>query len=137
MKNNILLFCLVLLTLITTISCKKEKDPTVIGKWVSISNYTEENGAFTWKQTNGFSQFFTFNPDARFSTFIDIPTGGGTYAYDNRAAKINLNYEADHYGTIPGTVNYKIDEMTNNRLVVSSFSSSGSLQFKTEFIRLD
>jgi hypothetical protein len=135
-KNKILLLSLIFLTLFT-ISCKKEKGPAVIGKWVSISNYTEENGSFTWRPTNGFSQFVTFNPDSRFSTFIDIPTGGGTYAYDNRVAKIDLNYEADHYGTIPGTVTYKIEELTNNRLVVSSFSSSGNLQFKTEYIRLD
>lgn len=136
MKNKILLFCLIFFTL-TTISCKKEKDPAVIGKWVSTSHYSEENGHFSWKPTNGFSQSITFNPDARFSTFIDIPTGGGTYAYDNRAAKIDLNYEADHYGTIPGTVTYKIEELTNTRLVVSSFSSAGNLQFKTEYIRLD
>jgi hypothetical protein len=135
-KNRILLLALVICILIT-ISCKKEKDPAVIGKWVSISNYTEENGTFTWRSTNGFSQFITFNMDARFSTFIDIPTGGGTYVYDNRAAKIDLSYEVDHYGTIPWTVTYKIDELTNNRLVVSSFSSSGNLQFKTEYIRLD
>lgn len=136
MKNKILLFCLIFFTLFI-ISCKKEKDPAVVGKWVSTSNYTEENGSFAWRPTNGFSQSISFNPDSRFSTFIDIPTGGGTYSYDNRAAKIDLNYEADHYGTISGTVTYKIDELTNTRLVVSSFSPSGNLQFRTEYIRLD
>ena len=135
-KNKILLLCLVLLTLIT-ISCKKEKEPAVIGKWISISNYTEENSSFTWKSTNGFSQTITFNPDARFSTFIDIPTGGGTYTYDKKAANIDLNYEADYYGTIPETISYKIEALTNTRLVVSSYSASGNLQFKTEYIRLD
>jgi len=135
-KNKILLPCLVLFTLVT-ISCKKDNEPAVIGKWVSISNYTEENNSFTWKSTNGFSQMITFNPDARFDTFIDIPTGGGTYAYDKRASKIDLHYEADYLGTTPGTVTYKIDLLTNTRLVVSSFSSSGNLQFKTEYVRLD
>jgi len=135
-KNKIPLLCYVLFML-ATFSCKKEKEPAVIGRWVSIANYTEENNSFTWKSTDGFSQVITFNPDARFNTFIDIPTGGGTYAYDKNAAKIDLYYEADPYGTIPGTVTYKIDELTNTRLVVSSFSSSGNLQFKTEYIRLD
>jgi hypothetical protein len=135
-KSKILLPCLFSFILITG-SCKKERDATIIGKWISTSNYTDENGSFSWKPTNGFSQAITFNPDARFSTFIDIPTGSGTYLYDNRAAKINLKYEADHYGTIPGTVTYKIDELTNDRLVVSSFSSSGNLQFRTEYIRPD
>jgi len=135
-KNKILLLGLVLFTLVT-ISCKKEKEPAVLGKWISISNYTEENSSFTWRSTNGFSQTITFNPDARFDTFIDIPTGGGTYTYDRNAAKIDLHYEADYYGTTPGTVTYKIDVLTSARLVVSSFSSSGNLQFKTEYIRLD
>ncbi len=118
-------------------SCKKEKEPSVIGSWVSISNYQEENGSFTWTPTNSFSQSITFNPDARFNTFIDIPTGGGTYVYDKRSAKIDLNYEADRYGTVPGKVTYKIDELTSDRLVVSSFSPSGHLQFKTEYTRID
>jgi hypothetical protein len=135
-KNKILSLCLVLFTLIT-ISCKKEKEPAVIGKWTSISNYTEENSHFTWKATNGFSQTITFNPDARFNTFVDMATGGGTYAYDKTAAKIDLHYEADYVGTTPVTVTYKIDLLTNTRLIVSSFSSSGNLQFKTEYIRLD
>lgn len=102
-----------------------------------MSNYTEENGNFAWRPTGRFSQSITFNPDARFDTFIDIPTGGGTYSYDSRGAKIDLNYEADHYGTIAATVTYKIEELTDNRLIVSSYTSSGNLQFKTEYIRLD
>jgi hypothetical protein len=135
-EKKILLLCLVFLTLIT-ISCKKERDLTLIGKWVSISNYTDENGSFSWRSTNGFSQYITFNPDVRFSTFIDMPTGSGTYAYDRKEAKIDLNYEADHSGTIPAIVTYKIDELSNNRLVVSSFSPAGKLQFKTEYVRND
>ncbi|MEP7375064.1 MAG: hypothetical protein ABI675_16825 [Chitinophagaceae bacterium] len=136
MKSKILLRCLIFFTLIAT-SCKKERDTTIIGKWISTSNYTEENGNFSWRPTDGFSQVITFNPDARFSTFIDMPTGSGTYTYDSRAAKIDLNYEADHYGTVPATVTYKIDELANDRLIVSSFSLSGNLQFKTEYIRHD
>ncbi len=135
-KNKILLPFVVFLTLSFT-SCKKEKDPTVIGKWVSISNYTAENGVFTWRPTSRFSQSITFKPDARFNTFIDIPTGAGTYSYDYRAAKIDLNYEADHYGTTARTVTYKIEELTNNRLVVSGLSPAGNLQFKTEYVRND
>ena len=136
MKRKILLPFVVFLTLSFT-SCKKEKEPAVIGKWVSISNYTAENGVFSWRTTSRFNQSITFNPDARFSTFIDIPTGGGTYSYDNRGAKIELNFEADHYGTTARTVTYKIEELTNNRLVVSSFSPAGNLQFKTEYVRND
>ena len=135
-KNKDLLPCLIFFTIIA-VSCKKEKDPTIIGQWVSVSNYTEENGSFNWRPTNGFSQLITFNSDARFSTFIDIPTGSGTYAYNNRAAKIDLNYEADHYGTISATVTYQIDELTNDRLMVSSFSAVGNLQFRTEYARHD
>lgn len=136
MKNKILLPFIIILTLGFT-SCKKEKDPTVIGEWVSISNYTAENGVFTWRPTSRFSQSITFDPDARFDTFIDIPTGAGTYSYDNRARKIDLNYEADHYGTTARTVTFNIEELTNNRLVVSSFSPAGNLQFKTEYVRND
>jgi hypothetical protein len=135
-KNKMLLPFVVFLTVSFT-SCKKEKDTTVIGQWVSVSNYTAENGVFTWRPTSRFSQSITFKPDARFNTFIDIPTGAGTYNYDNRAAKIDLYFEADHYGTTPRTVTYKIEELTNNRLVVSSFSAAGNLQFKTEFLRND
>jgi len=124
-----------LLIILITISCKKEKDPAIFGSWASISNYREENGAFSWTPTNGYSQFITFYPDARFNTFFCIPTGGGTYVYDHRVAKISLKFEADHYGTIPGTATYKIEELTNSRLVVSSFSPAGNLQFKTEYVR--
>jgi hypothetical protein len=136
MKNKILLPFIACLAL-GIVSCKKSKDPGVIGKWSSISNYTAENGNFAWRSTSRFSQTIAFNPDARFNTFIDVPTGGGTYSYDTRAAEIDLSFEADHYGTVAGTITYKIEELTDNRLVVSSYSSFGNLQFKTEYIRLD
>jgi hypothetical protein len=135
-KNKLFFPFVVFLTLSFT-SCKKEKDPAIIGNWVSISNYTAENGVFNWRTTSRFNQLISFNTDARFSTFVDIPTGAGTYSYDNRGAKIDLSYEADHYGTTARTVTYKIEELTGNRLVISSFSPAGNLQFKTEYVRND
>lgn len=128
--------CLLFLTFLG-VFCTKEKDRSILGKWVSISNYTEVNGNFAWRPSGGIGESITFNPDESFSTFIDIPTGGGTYSYDNVTSKIHLNYVADNYGTMPGTVIYKIDELTNTRLIVSSISSSGNLQFRTEYVRLD
>jgi hypothetical protein len=135
-KNKILLSFVVFLTLSIT-SCKKEKEPAIIGKWVSISKYTEENGVFSWRTISRFNPLISFNTNARFSTFIDIPTGAGTYSYDNRGAKIDLYYEADHYGTTARTETYKIEELSSDRLVISSFSPAGNLQFKTEYIRND
>ena len=135
-KNKILLPFVVFLALSLT-SCKKEKDPDLTGSWYSVANYRAENGSFTWFPTNGFGQFITYYPDARFNTSNCVPTGGGTYSYNSRAAKIELNYEADRYGTVPGTATYKVEELTDTRLVVSSFSPAGHLQFKTEYVRND
>lgn len=127
----------VVFLLLSFSSCKKEKAPDVIGNWYSVANYRAGNGSFTWSPTNGFGQFITFYSDARFNTSNCVPTGGGTYSYNSRATAIELNYEADHYGTIPGKISYKIEDLTDTRLILSSYAATGSLQFKTEYVRFD
>jgi hypothetical protein len=119
-------------------SCSKEQssEPAIVGKWMSVSVYQEDNGQFNWLEANGFHEFVTFQADARFSIFTDVPGGKGTYVYDGAARNITLQYE-DQAGNFTAAENRQVEQITPGKLVVAYFSPQGKLVNKVEYSRIN
>lgn len=132
-------FTLYLLILIGFFSsCSKEHsgEPAIVGKWMSVSVYQEDNGQFNWLAASGFHEFVTFQADARFTIFTDVPGGKGTYLYDGAARNITLQYE-DQAGNFTTAENRQVEQITPDKLVVAYFSPQGKLVNKVEYSRIN
>jgi len=137
MKTKVSAFCVFLLILFSA-SCKKETSSSIIGQWVNVADYfKQENGTFSWMPAGRYPYHFYFSSDGEFAFGSDVPAGSGTYNYDNRLENLILNYKADGYGNVARTQIFKVEGLTNNTLVISYFSSSGSLLYKTEYARIN
>jgi hypothetical protein len=137
MKNKSSILCLFLF-LFSFTSCKKESSASIIGQWMSISDYRkQENGTFSWASTSRFPYFFNFYPNGSFGRWSDVPAGGGDYNYDNSLETLILNYETDRYGNTARTEVFKVEELTNSTMIISYFSSSGNFLYKTEYSKIN
>jgi hypothetical protein len=137
MKNKSSILCLFLFLLFFT-SCKKEPSSSIVGQWMSVADYRkQENGTSNWTPTSRFPNFFIFYPNGKFGRGSDIPAGGGVYNYDNSLETLILNYETDRYGNTARTEVCKVEELTNSKMVISYFSSSGNFLYKTEYSKIN
>lgn len=136
MKSKILYSCFILLTL-ATISCKKEStSPAIIGKWKNTAVYSDPaSGGFGWELVTRFNEVVTFNPNAEFSFYTDVPGGAGTYSFDNSSGELLLQFEADNYGNTSRNELRRVETVSNNKLV-TSITVNGSI-FKMEYIRIN
>ena len=136
MKNKISLLCLSSLLLFFT-SCKKESSTSIVGQWRSVSIYTlQDNGIYNWVPVNGHPQFYNFSTEGRFGSATDVPGGNGSYNYDEALQKLTLHYEADRYGSVPGTTSLTVEMLDRDKLILS-YSSSGDFIYKTEYTRIN
>ncbi|MCG2617266.1 hypothetical protein LZZ85_23420 [Terrimonas sp. NA20] len=121
-------------------SCSKSKDevlsPEIVGKWMSTSVYTQDNGQFNWMATSNFREFITFNPDSRFSIFTDVPGGNGTYIYNNEQRSISLHFEGGTGGN-SRVENRAVENISGDKLVVAFFNPQGELVNKIEYQRIN
>lgn len=130
----------ILIGLFSLSSCSKEKNyaaaPEIVGKWMSTAVYYEDNGQFNWVETNGFREFLTFFPDARFDIFTDVPGGKGTYSYDSHQKFIRLQFK-DAAGGITAVEERSVENIDTQKLTVAFYSPQGQLINKVEYTRLD
>ena len=136
MKSKVLASCLFFLFIFSP-SCKKDSFPGIIGHWISVADYREQqNGNFEWIPADGRSYFhYSFYPDGRFSSWSDVPSGYGTYSYNRSSGDLQLNFEANSYGGAVGTITLKVEKTNQDRLIFAHFSNTGILYTKTEFAK--
>ncbi len=136
MKSKTLYTCLILLTL-AAISCKKEStNPAIVGKWKNTAVYSDPaSGGFGWETVTRFNQVVTFNPNAEFSFYTDVPGGAGIYSFDNSSGELLLRFEADNYGNSSRNELRRVETVSSNKLVTST-SVNGSI-FKMEYVRIN
>ena len=105
---------------------------------MSVAVYTNlDNGTYGWTPTGRFPHFYTFLPDARFSSASDMPGGSGTYIYNGHSGDLTLNYEADRYGNMATTVTYKVEQLTDTKLIISHYSAISNFTYKTEYSKVN
>jgi hypothetical protein len=138
MKSKIVTSCLFFLVIFSS-SCKKDSFPGLVGQWVSIAYYRNENGTFNWLPASmmRFPDHISFTADSRFYTSTDVSGISGTYVYDNRLNQLTLNIEADIFGNAPSSNVLKVENLNNARLIVAYYYSTGDLAEKTEYSRVD
>ena len=136
MKSKILYTCLILLTL-TTISCKKEStSPAIVGKWKNTAVYSDPaTGGFGWETVTRFNEIVTFNPNAEFSFYTDVPGGAGIYSFDNSSGDLLLQFEADSYGNSSRNELRRVETVNSDKLVISA--TSNGVLFKAEYVRIN
>ena len=137
MKIKILLLCFFYFTLIT-ISCKKEPGPAIVGEWMNIAVYSDPaKGGYGWETVVHFHEYITFNPDAQFHVFTDVPGGGGRYTYNGSSKELLLQFEADRYGNAARSEVRKVEIMTDSKLIIAVVDSTSGMTYKTEYTRIN
>jgi hypothetical protein len=121
-------------------SCSKTRDlestQPIVGKWVSTAVYAEDAGQFNWVASNGFREFLTFYPDARFNIFTDVPGGSGTYSYNNPARVLKLLFQ-DANGGVTNEESREVEKIDDRKMTVALFSPQGKLVGKVAYERID
>jgi len=111
----------------------------IIGQWMSVAVYKiEDNGTSHWIPIDGLAtEFYTFSTDGKFGSRTDVPGGGGRYNYDNELKELILNYEPNQYINNTSVQNLMVEVITNNKLILSSFSPMTNAVNKTEYSRIN
>ena len=110
---------------------------SIVGQWRSVSVYTiQDNGVYNWVAVDGRPQFYNFSTEGRFDAATDVPGGSGSYSYDEALQKLTLHFEAGSYGSVAGTEDLKVEALDQDKLILS-YSSGGSLIYKTEYSRIN
>ena len=99
-----------------------------------ISIYTENDG---WVSNLRFPEVVTFEADAQFYSFTDVPVGTGTYRYNRSSNELQLQYEADTYGNPSRSALQKVEKLTNDKLVIAREPSVNGMIYKTEYSRIN
>jgi hypothetical protein len=123
---------LILLLSFTLVSCKKEKEFSIIGSWQLESIYRrDQSGEFRWFQVSNnlrLAFFLNFTGDGRYSYSSDIPEDYGTYFY-NKSANI-LTFSSSR----GMTSEVKLTSVDNNRFSYNVFVN-GELYSTKKYIR--
>jgi hypothetical protein len=121
MKGRLLAISSLFIVLFTA-SCKKEAVPGIVGKWVSEAIYQNDgNGGMAWTYSPRTAYFITFHSNGHFSTMTDVPGAGGLYTYERETGRIIMNYEATATNPVPGTSVIHVEQLTTDKLLLSSF----------------
>ena len=96
--------------------------------------YTERDG---WVSNLRFPEVVTFEADAQFYSFTDVPEGAGTYTYKRSSNLLQLQYEADRYGNPARSALQKVETLTNDKLVIAREPSVNGMIYKTEYTRIN
>ncbi len=96
--------------------------------------YSERDG---WVTEMRFPEVVTFESDAQFSVFTDVPGGAGKYSYSRSSNELQLQYEADRYGNPAREALQKVETLTNDKLIISREPSVNGMMYKTEYARIN
>jgi len=134
MKIKISISCISALLVIFTL-CKKESSNTIVGQWRSVSVYAlQDNGTYNWIPVDRYPQFYNFSTEGRFGSGSDVAGPSGNYSYDEGSQKLTLHYEADRYGNVPGTDDFRVEMLDRDKLILA-YPSPGN--YKTEYSRIN
>lgn len=123
---------LILLLSSIFISCKKEKEFSIIGSWQLESTYRrDQSGEFRWFQVSNnlrLAFFLNFTGDGRYSSSSDIPEDYGTYFYNHSAYILTFSSSRGM------TSEVKLISVDNNRFSYNVFVN-GELYSTKKYIR--
>lgn len=136
MKSKILLPFIFFFLLFAT-SCKKESTPAIVGSWRNTAVYSDPSrGGYGWVTEIRYPQVITFENNARFYSRSDVPEGAGVYDYNYSSRQLQLQYEADSYGTPAHSVLKKVETLTSDKLVIIIQTGNGMI-YKQEYSKVN
>lgn len=72
-------------------SCQKNKQPAIVGVWIEISVYSQDNsGNYYWSGAPRFPYVLTLKDDGTYSGWQCYPTGSGVYRYNHVNSHLEL-----------------------------------------------
>src|SRR4249919_2406460 len=110
-------------------SCQKDKQATIVGSWVEISDCVRNNaGTFDCDETPGFPLRLTLSEGGEYSFFNDVPAGHGVYQYNysNR----QLIFESSG-----GNVDIRMVSLLDDDYLIIDYSSNGVVEYRQKFLR--
>jgi len=113
-------------------SCSKEKEPSIIGKWVEKATYRERTqaGVFEWKEVTRWPWHLIITADGKYGGYNDVPTGNGAYEY-NRATR-ELIFKSGS-----GYTDTQIVSVLTENLMEIDIVQNGQLLTRSRFIRIE
>ncbi len=137
MKSK-LLFPIIFFFIFFATSCKKEAvAPAIVGEWLTTAVYSDPvTGGEGWVTNFRFAERITFNSNSEFFSFTDVPGGSGTYNYSRSSNELQLNFDADRYGSPIVSSLLKVESLTNDKLITTYTYANGSIR-KSEYIRVN
>lgn len=113
------------------ISCKKEKQPSIVGTWKEVSAYYQDGqGNYKWNDVlHGFPYFLTFTDFGTYSSRQCTPAGKGYYQYDRASKQVRM--EDISSGNI---LTLSVSTLDDDYLILDH-GQTGMGEYKVKFIR--
>lgn len=110
-------------------SCQKDKQPTIVGLWVEMSDCIRDNsGILICGGAPGFPLKLTLSEDGKYYAFNDVPAGHGIYHYNYWSKQLTFEDSG-------GTVSIVTVSALNDDYLVTDYSRNGVVEYRQKFLR--
>jgi hypothetical protein len=112
------------------VSCKKDKQVSIVGTWREISVYSGDNsGNFYWSGPPRFPYILTLDDDGKYFGWSCVPADKGFYQYDHANKRVRFE-------SIPsGNVDTIAVSFLNDEYLIFDYSVNGVVEYRQKFIR--
>lgn len=124
-----LIYFISLMVLLFT-SCTKDKEASIVGLWVEIDIYMQQqSGAFTWGNNPRFPYQLNLKENGEYFTASDIPGSKGVYDYNHATRQIR-------FGTVTSGASYinTVSVLNDDNLQIDNYLN-GILVRKVKYQR--
>ena len=114
------------------VSCKKDKQVSIVGTWKEISVYSSDNsGSFYWSGPPGFPYILTLNDEGKYFGWNCVPAGKGLYQYDHASKRLRFE-------SIPsGNVDTMAVSFLNDEYLIFDYSVNSIVVYRQKFMRVE
>ena len=110
-------------------SCQKDKQVSIVGLWIEISDCTRDNsGAFDCSGTPEFPLRLTLSENGKYYVFNDVPAGQGIYHYNYGSKQLTFEDSG-------GAVSIVTVSVLDDNYLVTDYSRNGVVEYRQKYLR--
>jgi len=110
-------------------SCQKDKQATIVGLWIEISDCIRDNsGALICGDAPKFPLRLTLSENGEYSFFNDVPAGHGIYQY-------NYSNKQLIFESSGGNVDIRMVSLLDDDYLIIDYSLNGVVEYRQKFLR--
>ena len=111
------------------LSCKKDKQATIVGLWIEISDCIRDNsGVLICGDAPKFPLRLTLSENGKYNAFNDVPAGQGIYHYNYGSKQLTFEDSG-------GTVSIVTVSVLNDDYLVTDYSRNGVVEYSQKYLR--